>query len=120
MADTPRREEWVKALPVEKDGEIGRGYARYNEFSPNKRKVELVEGMPKKAPFEPVESLFEINLNCHGAFLAFGGCHGVNDFLGNNDVVLGIPSRNKASLEMVNAVTKVGFQLAYQNFVIVL
>lgn len=40
----------------------------------------------------------------------------MDDFLGNNDVVTGFPSWNKACLEGVDEVTKVGFKMANKNF----
>lgn len=64
-------------------------------------------------PFQPIKSLFEINFNCHGAFFAFRGCHGVDDLLGNNDVVTSFPTWDKAGLEGVYEVSKMRFQSAH-------
>ena len=76
----------------------------------------MIKGMLDKTPFKPIKSLFEINLYCHRALFAFGCCHGVDDFLGNNDIVTGFSSWHKPSLKGMNKVAKVSFQPAYQDF----
>lgn len=46
-------------------------------------------------------------------FFAFRCCHGVDDLLGNNDVVTSFPTWDKAGLEGVYEVSKMRFQSAH-------
>ena len=111
--------EGIETLTIEENEKIGSGYAGYNKVNPGRWEVKANESVSNKTPFQSVESLSEIKFYCHGAFFAFGGFHGVNDLLSNNDVVAGFSTRDKAGLDGVNEVSKMRFLLT-KIFVMVL
>ena len=111
--------EGIETLTIEENEKIGSGDAGYDKVNPGRWEVKANESESNKTPFQSVESLSEIKFYCHGAFFAFGGFHGVNDLLSNNDVVAGFSTRDKAGLEGVNEVSTMRFLLT-KIFVMVL
>ena len=111
--------EGIETLTIEENEKIGSGDAGYDKVNPGRWEVKANESVSNKTPFQSVESLSKIKFYCRGAFFAFGGFHGVNDLLSNNDVVVGFSTRDKAGLEGVNEVSTMRFLLT-KIFVMVL
>ena len=54
-----------------------------------------------ETPFKFVEGFFKVDFKRHGALLTLQDGHGVNELLGEDDVVACLTARDEAGLERV-------------------
>ena len=64
----------------------------------------LLQRLMNKISGKSIICLFKIHLNHHETFLPNFLTHGVNNFLGNHDIVNDMPAKNKAGLLRANKV----------------
>ena len=57
------------------------------------------QNFPNEAPFQPVESLFKVNLKGHNTSATLFSPHGVEDFLGYYHVISAFPAKDEGSLK---------------------
>lgn len=62
------------------------------------------------------KSFFQINFDSHKMSFTLGGCHGMNDFLSEDNIVAHFPTGDEARLQGVDQVIKVRLQPLNEYF----
>lgn len=72
--------------------------------------------MLNETPIHSIESLFQIDFDCHETFFTLRGSHEVNNFLSEDNIITRFPTGNEVCLQGMDKVTKVGFKSLNENF----
>lgn len=103
-------------VSIDKHRNRSSGDAGHYEVYESLRKVEVDESISYKGPFQPIESLLEINFQDHVGFLSFHFPKVSDVFLDNNSIICSSSIIKEASLGRSNDNIKKRFDPIHYDF----